>query len=341
MQLRAEGRTYPEIASLLGEKYQQVFHEEQLRGLYRRRVKAQKISKDRVTFTNRKIVLEEDMDALFDAMLALQDATDNIDTRQVEATIELDDDKPVGLAHWADWHLGSRGVDYHRFKHDKQLILSTEGLYTVGQGDYGDHALTAASPSGARNEDLVSMTPQEKLVLRVMEEMNSKMLAVCAGCHDYWLYLSSGLDFIAECAKRANAVNLWHGGTLTIKLASQTYTAHIRHKAKYESSLNTSNALRRMFEIYGEADIAAAAHTHSPETSQRHIMGKDRVMVRAGSYKVWDDFGQRIAVGKGRPGVPVVILYPDQHKMVEHLDLETGIQHLSALREDSRTRRLA
>ena len=39
----------------------------------------------------------------------------NLESKQNKADIHLDDDKPVGIAFWGDWHIGAKGADYERF----------------------------------------------------------------------------------------------------------------------------------------------------------------------------------------------------------------------------------
>ncbi len=331
IQLRGEDKTYPEIAQILGTKYGETFHPEQIRAVCRRHGTAEKVKKSRVTFEDMRVVTEDDVEDYIEKMIALQEAERAMDTRQTKATIVLDETKPIALAHWGDWHIGSKGTDYRLFQRDLKLIRETDGLYAIGQGDYKDNYIEG-SPKGGQADQIVQPGSQDHIVLHYMRQARDKLFALIRGCHDHWSKKTGDVDFVAACAKEANAVNLWHGGTLRISLGSEVYTEHVRHRLRFESSLNTTNAMRRMFEFYGAADIAAGAHLHNPEVNERHLQGEYRMMVRCGSYKVWDDFGQQHGYGKGRPGVPLVILFPDKHRMIAHRDLITGIEHLKALR---------
>lgn len=127
-------------------------------------------------------------------------------------------------------------------------------------------------------------------------------------------------------------MNLWHGGALRIKLGNHEYLFRLRHKYKYQSSLNLENAMRRLMEIQGPCDVAAEAHFHNPYIMTREIAGEMRVLARSGSYKVWDDYGQQLAGYKGTPGVPVIIIWPDQHKVLALPDLREGIEVLNYYR---------
>lgn len=153
-------------------------------------------------------------------------------------------------------------------------------------------------------------------------------------CHDHWDLKENNTDFVSTICERTGAVNLWHGGKLNIHLGTEEYVWQCRHKFKYQSSLNYENAMRRLMEIKGPCDVAAEAHYHEPFVMQRPIMGKNRILIRSGSFKVWDDYGQKLAGYKGIPGIPLVILFPDRHKMIPFFDLEEGIKYLKLLRNE-------
>ena len=59
-------------------------------------------------------VQEQDFDSIedyYNKLKSLEESMREIDTKQTEATITLKDNKPICLAFWGDWHLGSRGVN--------------------------------------------------------------------------------------------------------------------------------------------------------------------------------------------------------------------------------------
>lgn len=327
VRLRDEGKQYPQIAQILLEQHGVVLLPEAIRSVYRRAKAQQRVQKERIAFEDMRQTTDDDVEAFIDAMLNLQDVTEALDTKQVTGTITLDDSKPVGIAFWGDWHYGGRGVDYRLLESDRQLILDTDGLYVAGTGDYKDNYITGTH-AGAAFEQIIQPGEQDRIVLHYWESLASKALLIARGCHDDWHKRMADVDFVAACAAKAGALNFWHGGTLTLRIGSQTYTGHIRHKFRYESTLNTTNAQRRMMEIYGPADFAVLAHLHNPEINERHFMGEYRWFVRSGSYKVWDEYGQKIGGFKGKPGVPVLIFYPGERRIDGYKDLKAGIEAL-------------
>jgi hypothetical protein len=167
-----------------------------------------------------------------------------------------------------------------------------------------------------------------------MSMVQGKVLALVRGCHDNWDYRNSGKDFIEALCEEVNAANLWHGGALRVKLGEQEYLFRLRHKYRYNSSLNVENAMRRLVEQQGPCEVAFEAHLHNPYLMYRTIGEREVILGRTGSYKRWDDYGQQIGGFKGIHGVPIIILWPDKHKLLAFHDLEMGARVLTDIREN-------
>lgn len=287
-------------------------------------------SKGKITFEDKKEFTVDDIDEYAKKVHELQKAMDKLNTKQVKATFTINDDKPVAIAHWGDWHEGGLGVDYDRLEEDTETIINTDGLYWIGMGDYKDNYQANIHP-GAQYEQIIQPGMQDLLVKRRMERTADNCIALVRGCHDDWDKKTGDKDFLSTMCEVTNAINLWHGGDLYIKFGQCEYHWKARHKYKYESSLNLENAMRRIMELQGPCDVAASAHLHNPYFMERHLMGEFRIMLRSGSYKVWDEFAQKLAGYKGKVGIPVIIIFPDKKQMIP-LMLEEAIPVLKALR---------
>lgn len=285
-----------------------------------------------VEYEDKRSYTEADVDEFISAMINLQEKKEKLNTRQVQASVRLNDDKPVGIAYWGDWHIGAAGVDYKLFEADLRRIRDTEGLYFIGAGDYKDNYVTSIHP-GAQFEQIIQPGMQDLAVKRYMEQVGEKCLALVRGCHDDWDKKLTDVDFLEHLCYEIEAINLWHGGEFTIKIGDQSYVWRCRHKYKYQSSLNLENAMRRINEIQGPCDVAAEAHLHNGYVMRRHLMGEYRIMLRTGTYKIWDEYGQKLAGYEGKPAVPVIILFPDRHAMMEHIFLDDAIEILKSLRK--------
>lgn len=320
MRLRGKGKTYYEIAQELGITEKQVNH-----AVNRTR------KKEKIEYEDKKEYTREDVTDFIETLIKLQEKHERINTRQVKASIRLNDDKPIGVAYTGDWHVGGIGVDYRLLEQDLRKIRDTEGLYFIGAGDYKDNYVTGVHP-GSQYEQIMQPGMQDLAVKHYMEQVADKCLALVCGCHDSWDKRNVDKDFIETLCEITDSINLWHGGEVNIKVGDQSYLWRCRHKYKYQSSLNLENAMRRINEIQGPCDVAAEAHLHNGYVMKRNLMGEYRVMLRCGTYKIWDEFGQKIAGYKGHPAVPVVIMFPDKHMMIEELFLDNAIKILGALR---------
>lgn len=316
-----EDKSYAEIADILGINYKQVNH-----AINRSR------KKRKIKYEDKKEYTDSDVDDFISAMISLQEKQERINTRQVKATIRLNEDKPVGVAYWGDWHIGGVGVDYKLFEKDLRKIRDTEGLYFIGAGDYKDNYITGVHP-GSQFEQIIQPGMQDLAVKRYMEQVGDKCLALVRGCHDDFDKKNVDRDFIETLCDITNSVNLWHGGEVTIKVGNESYLWRCRHKYKYQSSLNLENAMRRINEVQGPCDVAAEAHLHNGYIMKRHLMGDYRIMLRCGAYKIWDEYGQKLAGYKGKPAIPVVIMFPNKHTMIDELFLDDAIEILNGLRK--------
>lgn len=294
--------------------------------------RAEHKTKGNVTYEDRKEYDESDVDNLINQMIYFQQALEKVNTKQVKTSIRIEDTKPIGIAYWGDWHIGAIGVDYKRFKEDLNLIQETDGLYFIGAGDYKDNYISGTHVGG-NFEQILQPGMQDLMVKHFMTQVKDKCLALVRGCHDSWDKKQGDKDFLTTLCEITESVNLWHGGEINIKIGEESYLWRCRHKYKNQSSINYENAMRNLIIEQGPCDIAAEAHLHNAYTMQRHLCGANRVLLRTGSYKVWDEHGQQLAGYKGKIGVPVVILFPDRHQMIDCKTLDSAVSILNSLRK--------
>lgn len=328
----ADGKSWTETAAAVsgffpGKNPQQVL--EAVRGKLRRTDTYK--TKGKITFEDKPCTEPQDIDAYYEQLKALNRSIMSLETKQTKATIRLDEQKPTGIIFWGDWHFGVKGCDYDLFDQDEALITKTDGLYIVGMGDYKDNG-SALVHQGSTQESIATTDMQDMIVLRKFERTADKHIVTIRGCHDDWDKRNANKDFIQSICDITGAVNLWHGGIINLTVGNIEYRIGARHKYKFESSLNTTNTQRAFTNEYGHCDIVALAHKHFCEIEHTQRMGNDTVYLRSGSYKRYDEFGQKLAGYSGIHGVPMVILSPDKKEMIPFRNLEDGIETLNRLR---------
>lgn len=292
----------------------------------------------RMRYVNRKeLPTSEDLAAYFTKLEEVSALADRLETAQTELTLRLTDDRPVAIAFTGDWHCGARGVNYKHLRQDLNL-LGADGVYLVGMGDF-KHNLKHSLKQGSGLYRGVFNSPDEQLqyVQARLEACRGRWIALVEGNHEYWDYKTAGLHSFDALCEWLDCANLGHGGVLHIELGTQRYALGVRHKYKGSSSLNTTNSQRRFYDEYpsGEnLDAVVLAHLHYNDLQKRSRRGHKTIFLRSGSYLVQDDYASEVGGYVGEPGVPLLILRPDIHRLIpfEGSDLEEGLLLLETLR---------
>jgi len=324
--------TYTSIAMTLKKKYKLDKTIDQIGERIRYLIKKEMIPSSSVSKTDKKTYSINDIKQYYSAVKSLNQAANKLDTKQTEATVDIDDNKPVLLIFWGDWHVGAKGVDYDQLDKDIALVSKTDGAYVFGLGDYKDNGNAFVIPSTAQ-ENQIPPGMQDLIVQDMMNKLKGKIQVLVRGCHDDWDYKVANKDFIQTLCDNVNAVNLWHGGFVNVVLGNEEYKLYIRHKYKNESGLNTTNVQRNIINDRGHVDIAAVAHKHFPDLQMLKRQGKDVIYLRTGSYKQYDEFGQKIGGYSGAYGIPCVVIFPNTHKTIPFFDLQQGINYINYLRK--------
>lgn len=282
-------------------------------------------TKGKVTFENIKQVTEEDVAFFYEAMKRQNAAIMKLETKQNKANINIDSDRPILLSFWGDWHLGAKGVDYEQMDKDIETLNNLENNYIIGMGDYKDNMNAFVIP-GAVQEDTTTQDMQDLVVQMKFRETADKWIAIIRGCHEDFDRKIAGKDFIQSLCDITNSVNLWHGGIVNLTVGEVEYRIGARHKYKNESGLNTTNTQRNFVNEFGQCDIVGTAHKHFCELQHTSRMGEETIYLRSGTYKVYDEFGQKLAGYIGARGIPSCILYPDRKLIIPFKYLDDAVR---------------
>jgi hypothetical protein len=328
-----QGKSWTETAEILRPKYfpeltsQQAW--EKVRSALRR---SDAYKKGKITYEDKREPTEADVEEYYQALKQINAAAMRLENKQTRTSISIDDDKPIAVCFWGDWHLGAKGVDYDQHDKDTEIIATTDGLYWIGQGDYKDNASALVHP-GSTQETIAPTDMQDKIIEYKFRQVDKNNLANSRGCHDDWDKRNANKDFIQHLCGITGAVNLWHGGIVNLTVGDAEYRIAARHKYKNESGLNTTNTQRNFINDFGHCDIVAMAHKHIFEIHDTQRMGNQTIYLRSGCYKRYDEFGQKLAGYEGIYGVPTVILYPDRKEMIAVKDLRRAVEILGKLRQ--------
>lgn len=286
----------------------------------------------KVVYQDKRQPTEQDIADYFETLKDMNDAVMRLEKKQTKITIALEETKPFGIAFWGDWHVGAKGADHRRLDEDAELIADTDGLYVIGMGDYKDNASALVHPQ-ATHDSIATTDLQDEVVIYVWKKETGKTLVLIRGCHEDWDEKNANEDFVQKVCDAIGAANLWHGGVITINAGNAEYKIAARHKYKNESSINTTNAQRNFMNDVADCDMYVLAHRHYYDLQQLKRRGRDVIYARSGSYKLYDEHGQKIAGYEAIYGVPVVICFPDRKEMVPVKSLATAASMLEMLRK--------
>lgn len=262
---------------------------------------------------------------------------------QTEATVNLSHLKePIGICFWSDWQLGTHGVLMRQLLEDADTIRDADGLYTYVMGDLMQNLNQRKHPQSMSEEVVADPRDQEELVKYVLRRPLDKILGMLTGNHEENLKQASGMTLTERWCRELGKTYLWHGAKVTLTLGQQTYKLGLRHKYTNESSINTTNTQRNMhLRLWPDADVICLGHRHYNDLQKtpRPLVG-ETVWLRAGSYQATDDYGMSVGQYRGSWGVPMVILFPDEKKVlpIYGRDFHLGLQILADQRRRYRER---
>lgn len=263
----------------------------------------------------------EQIDEMLDAMASMDSAIGAFSPTKDRVTFTPPESNlPVGIVFTGDWHVGAGGVELDRLRRDLKRIGETDGLWAIGMGDMieGVGANNKAAPDlyhGIVNKSDV----QVKIAAHLAGMASGKWLALLGGNHDAFSYRATGIERARIIARELNVPFFSEaGGTVYLTMRGAEYVIGVRHNGKGNSQINTTNAQRRTFDAWPEwenTDVICLAHLHFNDLAVTPRKGGQCIYLRSGTGKTHDDYSRDQGY-KPEYGMPVVIFYPDEKKMV-------------------------
>ncbi|MET3699359.1 calcineurin-like phosphoesterase family protein [Bacillus oleivorans] len=321
----AKEHPLPKVTEMLNEEFNTDFSYHAVRTKYTRS------KKNKINYHNRKNT-EDNAEKYINLVIQSQKELEKFDDYQTTIDISLDEDKPIGIVGTGDWHTGGLRTNHEQLIKDSEIINGTDGLYSILMGDYADNYLQSGH-KGAIYGQISNPDKQKEMVEHIfLKYYKENALALIKGNHDAFTEKSTGEDYLKVIARKMETPYLWFGGNININLGGIEYKIHARHNYRYNSSINTTNSQRNLFNSTN-ADIIMLAHLHFNEIHSKSAAGKDTHWVRTGSYKITDEYGEYLGFGKADTRMPLLILFPKTKKIVPYRDMYDGIDYLKWLRE--------
>lgn len=246
-------------------------------------------------------------------------------------------DKPFALAFMSDIHAGGGGVDYARFRADLDAINETDGVGVIINGDLFENAKHMMKSGEALYHGAFNSPREQFYYIKTrLSLIAGKIAVISAGNHDTRDGLA-GLDRLPDlCRDLDTALFSEKGGTVFLTVGSQEYVIAVKHEWTGNSQLNKSNRTRRMWTewtgAWENADVVTVGHLHQPDLHTSTQKGRSVHYVQSGTYKhLHDGYSEKLGF-KPAYGVPVLVFYPDERRIIPFSDFHAGLDYLRYVR---------
>lgn len=280
---------------------------------------------------------EEDLELLFTSLENAEIARRTLSPTEQTITVNAPDNRPFAVAFMSDIHAGASGVDYARFRTDLTTIAATDGLGVIVNGDLVENAKVMSKAGNALYHGAFTNPREQMLYVQTrFEKIRDDIIAILAGNHDSRDGAHAGVDRLPDLCRDLDVPYGTEAGmTIYLNVGDQQYTIVAKHDYTGKSNITKSNSARRLWSEWPHsweaADVIALAHLHEANLSVQYQRGRDVVWLRSGTYKLHDEY----AASKGYKstyGVPVVVFFPNERKMIPFLDFEEGVRYLNSVR---------
>ena len=247
--------------------------------------------------------------------------------------------KPIGLVHTGDWHLGDGTTDYHAWKKDMEFILSEPSLFMAEYGDTYQNMRVFKTLSAVFSQ-VLTPTQQAFMMMSIIDELTDKhkLVAKLDGNHDAEFdERIFGEALQKYLLTKMSAPRFKNRGLLKLTVGDQLYTILMFHKSRFRSFMRTTHGNYREYQLSYPADIVAGAHDHVPgfESMDHYTLarqadmpfGGESWLIKVGTYQD-SDFGWKY-FHNGGTGNPTTVLFPNEHKIVPFRNPIDAVRYMS------------
>ena len=275
---------------------------------------------------------DADWEAHLDAIRAMNKLVDIHQRIPEEITIRYDTDRPIGLVFSADWQLGQHGVDYDSFQRDMLIIQKEPGLYADIGGDAIQNMIQASKMGSSHNQTPISV--QLGLFSLTLKMLAAKVNTLKTGNHNYWTTSLTGEDWLGEKARHYRLIYTKHGARINMEVGDQTYPYMAKHVGRFNSSFNLTHSNKQEQRLnYPWARFTVFEHQHMAAMEQYRYDGRECIAFRTGTYATYDDYAQQWGFYGQHVCNPMVVMFPNEDRVVGFKDMRDGIDFLRAVRK--------
>ena len=285
------------------------------------KTKSSRMKRHQINFSDLRVTkTEADLDRLQKATEDYHEIIQGLSSAQPEISLEIPTNKPINIVFPADIHVGNIGCYLKKFREVTDLIGKKPRTYVVSVGDTIDNFLGGWHTEG--QYEVIFPPAEQKLVTEeFFRKMKGKIIAMVQGDHEEASHQVDDFDFTEYLCQKLKCAYLGFGGFINLTVGEMKYRLHVRHRYRFNSTLNLTHTVKRMLSQLGDFDVGVVAHNHTTAIEHFELAGKMRVAIRPGSYKKTDRYASKIGFNGSTPRIPFVRLWPKQKIMLAFPDV--------------------
>lgn len=249
-------------------------------------------------------------------------------------------DVPIMVMFASCMHLCGLYTDYALFENIFYNMLEVPDLYFVSLGDDIEGYVNRFKDASAVNSQLLNVHYQHLILEKVLGEIHDrgKLLSGCGSQHGgKWEQQNTGINSIKELYKSLDRP--FYDGTAYVRyhVGNQQYLIAQAHEFSGSSQWNPLHPQKKaLVTRFPMADVVVMGDKHTPamhkETAfvDEYEMGNRKSpftwLLQSGTMKTSIDTYTAKNWSRGMYGWPIVILYPNEHKVEATFSIEEGIQ---------------
>lgn len=315
--LQAEGKTIPEIASILEESPENV----------------KKLLERHNLNVSTKPVKQHDWRELATHADEGRQFNEDSDITQRYALAEIDTDEPIAVVYTGDWHLGDRYADYDLWRKHIEAIMNDKRVYMIALGDENQNARAFKNLSMVL-EQVLSPKLQVQLLNSLFDELikDQKLIAKVLGNHDAEFDERIYGEKLVGFTEKMKEIPIFSNrGVIELKVGNEVYTNLLFHKSRFRSFMRPTHGAYREYQMSYPAEVVAGGHDHIPGIEIMHIRNSigeanEIFLIKSGSFND-SDFGWKY-FHNGGSLMPTVVYYPHQHKKLVFTELNDALRYM-------------
>lgn len=268
----------------------------------------------RAFFSDKKMG-ELDWRETINVMEAMQELKDSASFSQDTANIVIPSKEPVAVLALSDTHIGSWGSNHRLFERITDEIINTPNLYVALLGDLEQMAIKASQGVLAMSDNLLPPELQHRFIESWLSAIESKVLFSTWDNHAVMREeAGTGYSRYADIMKRKV---IWHNGIghPNVTVGNEVYRFAVSHRFRLRTHLNpVHGGMQYIRHEAPDREISMAGDSHVAGIAHWTLGDSERLSVNCGSYQLNSGYSKRFFSLAQSTMMPVVILYPNQHK---------------------------